>query len=272
MPTRRRRWVRSHERPRPGQRRAGTARRAPARGRGAARGGATGTRPGAGPTGRRRCRRTIRMKGRGACGRARGGRRPGQAVASLPKSGEPDGARRPRAGRTSRRLAGWPVGRLAGWPVGRLAGWPVGRLAGWPVGRLAGWPVGRLAGWLIVLLDADAPAKVKRESACRAAMPEPADACATIPVTSGMAHSSRNYSPFAHDLAAIRRRNQAPGRRGPDRRSGRRGGAHLARAGRRHPPGERPGSSTDTTPCAETPGGLPRPDPRGRGWRVPLPC
>ena len=156
------------------------------------------------------------MKGRGGRGRARGGRRPGQAVASLPKSGEPDGARRPRAGRTSRRLAGWPVGRLAGWPVGRLAGWPVGRLAGWPVGRLAGWPVGRLAGWpvgLIVLLDAGAPAKVKRESACRAAMPEPADACATIPVTSGMAHSSRNYSPFAPDLAAIRRRNQAPRRR-----------------------------------------------------------
>ena len=66
--------MRSHERPRPGQRRAGTARRA----RGAARGGATGTRPGARPPERRRGRRSVRMKGRGACGRARGGRRRNQ--------------------------------------------------------------------------------------------------------------------------------------------------------------------------------------------------
>ena len=140
------------------------------------------------------------MKGRGAGGRARQRRRPVQAVASLPESGEPDGARQPRAGRagrTSRRLAGWPVGRLAGWPVGRLAGWPVG---------------------LIVLLDAGAPAKVKRESATWA------DASSANPsVTggdilrdnSGMTTSSRRYAdsaqcgPFVRHLTGNRRQNQA---------------------------------------------------------------
>ena len=34
-------------------------------------------------------------------------------------------------------------------------------------------------------------------------MPELADVCAVIPVTSGMVHSSRNYSPITLDLAAI---------------------------------------------------------------------
>ena len=154
------------------------------------------------------------MKGRGACGRARKRRRPVQAVASLPESGEPDGVRRPRAGRTSRRLAGWPVGRLAGWPVGRLAGWPVGRLAGWPVGRLAGWPVG-----LIVLLDAGAPAEVKRESAtwAEASSANPSVTGGDVlRDNSGMTTSSRRYAsdsahcgPFVRHLTANRRQDQA---------------------------------------------------------------
>ena len=68
-------------------------RRAAAR-RGAARGGATGTRPGTNPPRRLRGRRSIRMEGGEACGRAREGRRPGQAGGSAVSNSSALGARR----------------------------------------------------------------------------------------------------------------------------------------------------------------------------------